>query len=379
MKILHIIDSGGLYGAEVMLLTLVEEQLKLGLHPTICSIGEHNVKEKPLETEARKKGIKVKKFRMRAGPNFLGAWKILKFAQEENFDILHSHGYKANVLFGFMPKKIRKIPMITTLHGWTNTGRNSRMKLYEWLDAKSLAFIDAVVLVNKAMLSNPKLKNSKVKDIKVINNGIAISSNDGQKSESNNNLDANIINFCNKGLIIGSIGRLSEEKGFDYLIDAFHVLLKQNIDVKLVIIGEGRERIKLQEKIDALNLSKKVLLAGYKEKANQYLRFFKIFVLPSLTEGLPITILEAMKAKIPIVATKVGGIPDVLHNGLGGMLIEPKNSESLAFAILHLLNNPDLAQHLTDYSYKEVTSKYTSEIMSAKYLNIYQSVINGSG
>src|SRR3989337_2476449 len=118
MKVLHIIDSGGLYGAEVMLLNLVQEQLRLGLDPVICSIGEKRFFEKPLESEGLKRGFKIKKFRMRAGPNLLGAYKILRFAHIGKFDLMHTHGYKGNILFGLLLRGLRKIPLVSTLHGW---------------------------------------------------------------------------------------------------------------------------------------------------------------------------------------------------------------------------------------------------------------------
>ena len=97
MKILHIIDSGGLYGAEMVLLNLVAEQIKLGLEPTIASIGEKGIVEKPLETEVIKRGFKLKKFRMQPGPDYMGASKILRFAKQEYFDLMHSHGYEGNI------------------------------------------------------------------------------------------------------------------------------------------------------------------------------------------------------------------------------------------------------------------------------------------
>ena len=106
MRVLHIIDSGGMYGAEVMLLNLVEEQIRQGLKPVIASIGDNQTGEKPLEIEAHKRGFPLKIFRMRPGPNFIGAWKILNYAKSIDCNLLHSHGYKGNILFGFLPKKI---------------------------------------------------------------------------------------------------------------------------------------------------------------------------------------------------------------------------------------------------------------------------------
>ncbi len=372
MKILHIIDSGGLYGAEVMLLNLVDEQVKLGLGPTICSIGKHNDKEKPLETEALKRGFKVKKFGMRAGPNVFGAWKILKFAHQENFDLIHAHGYKGNILFGFIPKRLRKIPLVSTLHGWTSTSGFTKMKLYEWLDTKSLKFIDAVVFVHKAMLSNPRINKYSTDDFFIINNGIPIN----EYGDNNCVLDSEIAAFCQDGFVVGSIGRLSEEKGFDYLIEAVNLLSEKIDNLKLIIIGDGTQREHLYKKTVTLKLADRVFLPGYRDCGSQYLPFFRLFALPSLTEGMPITILEAMRAKIPIVATKVGGVPEVLQNGKGGVLVEPRDPKSLADAILRIRNNRKFAEQLISFSHNEVLTKYTSKTMALKYLGIYRNVIN---
>ena len=369
MKILHVIDSGGLYGAEVMLLNLVAEQIKLGLDPAICSIGEPDIPEKPLEKKAIKRRFNVKKFRMRPGPNVWGALKILRFAHHEHFDLIHSHGYKGNIFFGFIPKRIRNIPLVSTLHGWTHTGGLNRMKAYEWLDTKSLRYIDAVVVVNKAMLTNTGLKSQNGVNLSVANNGIPPHDSDIHP----NTLDEKIINFCRQGFVVGSIGRLSTEKGFDYLIEAVRLLVKKGVNIKLVIIGEGYKRPELQQKIGDLNLSDKVFLPGYSENARQYLPFFNLFVLSSLTEGLPITLLEAMQAKIPIVATKVGGIPDVLEDGKTGVLVSHYNAADLAEGILSLYKDEGLRDELAAKAEQALKKEYTSSIMARNYYDVYKS------
>lgn len=379
LRVLHIIDSGGLYGAEVVLLNLISEQIEMGLDPAIASIGEKNIGEKPFETEALNSGFRVLKFRMRPGPNYLGALKILRLAHRKGFDLLHSHGYKGNILFSFFPKRFRKIPLVSTLHGWTSTDSFTRMKLYERLDSISLKLIDAVVLVNKSMLTNSKLKNPKGINLYIVNNGIPLldsctltKTSDLLKTASAG-LDQSIINFCNSGYIVGSVGRFSEEKGFRYLIKAFHLLNQDNI--KLLIIGDGVERNSLEQLIDKLKLNDSVLLPGYRPAAHNYLKYINLFVLPSLTEGLPITLLEAIQAKVPVVATKVGGIPEVLQDGKGGLLIEPRDPESLACAINHIYHNPEHAKHLVSKSYQEVITNYSSETMAMGYLDVYHKVL----
>ena len=419
MRILHIIDSGGLYGAEVMLLSLIDEQIKLGLDPTIASIGEKNIGEKPLEAEALKRGFKVNKFRMRPCPNIMGAHKILQFAHQDAFDLMHSHGYKGNILFGFVPKKVRKLPLVSTIHGYTSTNAFTKMRLYEWLDTKSLKFIDVVVLVSNAMKSHPRLKSLNGNNIHVIPNGIPIPDStvtqfndstthpfnqspsqfdnltiqqfDRSPIQFNNStnqpfdktvnqfndlttqqfVDSKIIKFCEGGFTIGSIGRLSTEKGYRYLIETLELLVKGGIDARLVIIGEGSERDYLEGLVAQFGLSGRVMLPGYRDDAKRYVPYFNAFAISSLTEGLPITLLEAMQAKIPVVATKVGGIPEVLQNGKDGLIVEPRDSQSLARALSRIYHDLILCDELTNLAYQKVITDYTSEKMALQYIDIY--------
>jgi len=386
MKILHIIDSGGLYGAETVLLSLVSEQVRMGLEPAIASIGNRGIQENLFENEAAKRGLRVKKFRFARGPNLIGAWKILRFAQREGFDLLHSHGYKGNILFGFMPYRFRKMPLVATLHGWTSTNRFSKLRLYEWLDLRSLRFIDAVVLVSKAMQSHKKPCSMSGVNFLVVNNGIPLTDRNqqtdlansaDQPSDSSNQptLDRTIVDFCKHGFTIGSIGRLSKEKGFNYLIEALGLLNKEGFDVRLVIIGEGDERTLLEKLTDKLGLSERVLLPGYLKEAKQYIAYFDVFVISSLTEGLPITLLEAMQMGVPIVATEVGGIPDVLESGNCGLLCRCEVAGELASAIKRLYDDPELSHQLTIKAKENVLKNYSARSMAAGYVKIYSRLL----
>jgi glycosyltransferase involved in cell wall biosynthesis len=379
VKVFHIIDSGGLYGAEMVLLNLVAEQIKQGLEPIIASIGEKGIAEKPLETEAIRRGFNVEKFRMRPGPNYLGALKILKFARREDVDILHSHGYKGNILFGLMPKKIRRIPMVTTIHGWTSTGNGfSRMRVYEWLDSKSLRFMDSIVLVSEAMKSHPRLRHLNQSRVHVIHNGIPIptqATQATQQTQITKDLDPEILNFCSHGFTIGSIGRLSTDKGYKYLIEAFGILVRKGIDARLVIMGEGYERQCLENLISEMGLSEKILLPGYIDEANLYIPLFDVFVISSLTEGLPITLLEAMQSRIPIVGSRVGGIPDLLNESRAGLLVNPASPDAIADAVFRIYDDGRLAKALVDNAYERVYTNFGMESMALAYLKAYESVV----
>jgi glycosyltransferase involved in cell wall biosynthesis len=379
VKVLHIIDSGGLYGAEVMVLNLVAEQIKLGLEPTIASIGEKGTDEKPFETEALRRGFAIRKFRMKAGPNVFGALKILRFAKTAGFDLMHSHGYKGNILFGFMPRPIRRLPLVSTVHGYTSTNGISKIRLYEWLDARSLKFIDRVVVVNKGMLENPRLKKVRGVKFHVVNNGIPMDPPPvpaAKEVERSDALDKTIVGFCKRGFTVGSVGRLSEEKGYKYLIKAVRKLGMEGVDARLLILGEGAQRSELERLVGEFGIGDRVLMPGYRNEAKRYIHLMAVFVISSLTEGLPMTLLEAMQAGVPIVATRVGGIPDVVADGEAGVLVQPRNPNALAEAIGKIKKDEGLNASLTARARRLLEDRYSSKKMALEYCDLYGKVLS---
>ena len=373
MKILHIIDSGGLYGAEVMLLNLMSEQAAMGLQPILASIGDPDVAEKPIEAEARHRGLRITAFRMKPGPNFIGAFGVLGFAWEEKVVVLHSHGYKGNILFGFLPRFVRRIPMVSTIHGWTWTGGMTRMRIYEWLDSMSLSFIDRVVAVSSGMKEHPRIRDRRGLALEVVPNGIPL--NSVTVSKDADSLHPDIVAFCRQGFTIGAIGRLSPEKGFEALLEAVSTLSAQGADIRLVILGEGGLRNSLETAARKLGIEKFGLMPGYVRDAKHYLPFFSLFAMPSLTEGLPIVLLEAMQAAVPIVASRVGGIPEVLQEGRCGLLIEPGDQKALELGIRDVMDDNEAAKRRVLAARERVNNEFSSRIMAEKYLAIYRSVL----
>lgn len=369
MKILHVIDSGGLYGAEIMLLGLMAEQVRQGLAPVLASIGEPTVEEKPLEAEARKRGLPMEIFRMRPGPNYPGAMQIIRFARKQGADVLHSHGYKGNILLGLLPRHLRRLPMVSTVHGWTSSGRwQSRMAVYEALDGLSLHCIDRVVVVNEGMLDHPRLRGRLACKVLVVNNGLP------QTSVPAADIDPEILRFCQQGPTLGAIGRLSPEKGFDVLLQAFALCRLKQPQARLLILGEGGERRLLETLVKELGLSDWVLMPGYRPGASAYLPLLRGLVLSSHTEGLPMVLLEAMQAGIPIAATAVGGIPSVLDHGDCGLLVPAGEPEPMADAMAELLDPDEDCHQRRQRAEKRAREKYSSQAMANAYLEIYRSL-----
>jgi len=171
--------------------------------------------------------------------------------------------------------------------------------------------------------------------------------------------------------LIGTIANLYSAKGLEYLIKAADILKYKIQDTrykhtKFVVIGEGRERKKLENLIKKYKLKNSFFLPGAIPDAYKYLKAFDIFVLPSVKEGFPWTILEAMAAEVPIVATKVGGIPEIIEDNRNGIIVKPRSSRQLAEAAKELIKNPELRNKLSREARKTVEQKFTLDKMVNK-------------
>lgn len=377
MKILHLIDSSGIYGAEKVLLDLMQRQQAAGIHPILGSIGRKDEGEKKLETVASRSGLTVHCYRMRSGMNLVGAVRILRSAQSQGVNILHSHGYKSNILMGMIPSSLRRIPLLCTLHGWTGTTHFSKISCYTWLECRLLRYLDAVVAVSEAQLQDKRLLRAGIDQSKLyrIYNGI----DQGNTITDPMILDDEIIGFVKKGRTVVSVGRLSAEKNFETLVDAIAILKKSEGDIKLVIIGDGSLRKSLFQKITENNLESNILLAGYKADARRFLPLFDILVISSVTEGLPITMLEAMSAGVPVIATAVGGIPEVIRDGVTGLLVPPRDPVKLSSAISNLINDKTLMGMVRIEARTLIQKEYDSHIMVDKYIALYEKLIGTYG
>ncbi len=372
MKVLHLIDSGGLYGAEKMLLGLAREQLKQGLEPMILSAGEPQVGEKAIETEAKKSGLPVFQWRMKPGLNLKESWKIRHWARANNYELLHSHGFKFNVLLGMIPETARGIPIVATLHGYVHAPRFSKMWLYESLDRFAIRRMNGVALVGEAMKKEFPGKLSSGHTV-VIPNGLDISE---VQELSSAPLDEPFKSFIDthEPVILG-VGRLSREKGFDRLISAFSEFRKSFPNSGLVTVGEGKYRQQFEVLVNELCVKDDVLMPGYCSTVPALLRHSKVLVMPSLTEGLPITLLEAVSLKTPVVASAVGEIPKVLGEGQGGILLSDVGPATISKAIEKSVTDIELSNRKAEWGYGEVSKNYSSEAMADKYLAFYKGVL----
>jgi len=297
--------------------------------------------------------------------DILAVLEIAKFLRQNDFDIVHLNSTKSGVI-GALAAWWNRIQskIIYTAHGWTFLEPLHFYKhwLYLMMEKISAQLRDyTIVLSEKEKQIALQYGTAKPNAISVIANGLDLANLQfftKEEARQKLNLDQNQI-------IIGTIANLYKTKGLKYLLEA-----TKELNAKLLIIGEGPERKNLEEKTKQEILTDKIILAGSIKEAANLLPAFDIFVLPSVKEGFPYTLLEAMAAGLPIIATNVGAITEILENQKTGLIVPPADLQTLAEAIASFIKNPEQARQL-GASAKETVKKFDLAITVEKTKNIY--------
>jgi glycosyltransferase involved in cell wall biosynthesis len=371
MKVLHVIDSGGLYGAEQVLLTLMSETVRSGAGVALASIATPGLPEKPLEKEARRRGLDVRRETMGAGADLRAAAALASAARASGFDLVHTHGYKANTLIAGQPRRRRGLPAVATLHGWTASTRFSRMGLYQMVERIALRSADRVVAVSDAMAARWGLRGRYGERLRIIHNGVTA----GRASPGGAGLPDRFRGFVAGRPSIFAAGRLSREKGFDVLVDALAMLRGGGVDACLVLAGDGELRGELAARIEARALSDAVQMPGYLPDSGSLMPHFDVLAIPSRSEGLPIVLLEALLAGVPVAATAVGEIPAVLSSCDAGGCAAPGDASSLAARLRALLTQPPDGERL-DAIARRAAQRYSAGSMASAYRSLYEELLS---
>ena len=171
--------------------------------------------------------------------------------------------------------------------------------------------------------------------------------------------------------LVGTMARLVWEKGLSHLLEAWREVQQAEAGAILLLAGDGPERAALEAQADSLSLHGSVRFLGMREDVAALLGSLDVFVMPSVSEGLPLALLEAMSAGLPVVATNVGGMPDALAAGAAGIIVRAADPQALSAAILRLLRDPVAASQLGEAGAARFRARYTAEAMAHAYQSLY--------
>lgn len=366
--VLHLISPIGFFGAENVMVQLSKELRSLNHRVYIGILGNAQDSHMEVVREAEKHSLNVKVFCCNGKFNIRTLFEIRRYIKHNGINIVHSHGYKSN-FYSILASANMNIQRVTTCHNWL--GDNLKMRFYARLDKLLLNRFDKVIAVSND-LRDKILKNAAFQDkVVVINNGVDVNkfqltSRDSQIKKS--------IGIIEGEPVIVSIGRLTEEKGQIYLIKAFAGIVSEYPGAKLLFVGDGPLRSFLESEARSLELENNVIFAGIRNDIPEMLIMADIFVLPSLEEAMPMALLEAMAAKMPIVATRVGAVSNIIKDGHSGLLVEPKDPVALSRSIVCLLQNKDMARSFGENSYNSVRNNFSSDRMAREYIKAYNSL-----
>jgi glycosyltransferase involved in cell wall biosynthesis len=292
--------------------------------------------------------------------------------KSEKTEVLHCHRHKA-VVFGTLAAWLTgTVKVISHVHGL----RRSRTFCRKITNSILTLKIAKYIAVSDAAKEDIVRTNCIIPPVKVktIWNGIDIKHVDScavtrEKARTRIGLPSN-------GVVFGTVGRLAKTKGHSYLLGAFAEVRKRIPEARLVIVGGGQLQDDLVRKAVDLGLSDSVILTGLRSDVLEILNGFDVFVFPSLAEGLPLALLEAMAARLPVIATNVGGVPEVINDTDCGMLVPPADLPALAGAMIKIAQmDTEKRNALGAKARQRVETAFTTEIMCNNIMDLYESVL----
>jgi glycosyltransferase involved in cell wall biosynthesis len=370
MTVLQVIDSReGFYGAENMVVSLAAGLRRIGVKSVVAAF-RHGSGKCGLELldVAAAQGLTTEALDCRGRWDYDTIIRLRKMFDKYEVSIVHSHNVKAN-LYSRVAARSRPIKTIGTCHNWST--RTKKEWLVSAVDRLTLRSFHHVVVVSDKLLGPVSRFGVAAERTTVIDNGVLQSSSPANVPPLSAELG------LGKKRVIGSVGRLSTEKGHRFLVEALPGVLARVPDCALVLAGDGPERSALMSRARDLGIAAQVHFIGVRNDIANVLSSVDVFVMPSLVEGSPLALIEAMMAEKAIVASTVGAIPQMLQDRVSGMLVPPGDVSALSSAIATLLEQRELSQSLARNAGRTSAERYSADRMAERYATVYRKLLKG--
>jgi len=355
IKIIHLITGLNFGGAERLLLDLARGLDSEHFEVKVATV----VAGGPLEEEFRAAGVPVRIFKKKSRIGFGVIWKIRKYLRVEAPDIVHTHLFGGDT-WGRFAAILARVPVIISTEHNTNLDEGWAKRKVK----KFLSFFTKKIIAISEAVQNYSIVRDRIsaKKIVVIRNGINLEKFSSLPEKK-----------FGDPPVIGVVGRLEEQKGHKYLFEALNLI--KTIPWILWVVGDGSLKNDLEHLAKDLNLRERIIFLGARRNVPEILSKIDIVVMPSLWEGLGIAVLEAAAAGKPIVASRVGGIPEIISDGETGILVEPGNVKSLADGLEHVLLGKIDAKDMGARARKMVEEKFSVEKMIQEYEELYTELV----
>lgn len=355
-KVLQLIETSGPGGAERVLVNLVGQLSQRGYYPLICLRKSGWLSQ---QLEALPSQIKI--IPQDGYINCRWFRHIGNLIRAEQVSVIHAHEFSMNV-YGTILSAITGVPLVTTVHGKSYYSEKWRRRFAYRLVSRGSKMVAVSEDIRQFLINKVGIKE---KHVITIPNGIDVSAYDDRFDAEQRPTNGP------RKYVIGSVGSLYPVKGHTYLLKALAIVLKKHPDVICKIAGQGHLISQLEVEAAELGIEQRIEFLGLCDNIPQFLQNIDIFVLPSVSEGLPLAILEAMAAGKPIIATNVGGISEAVQDQRSGFLVPPRDPAALAQRITQVLADPVLSRELGAAGRERVKRHFSLEKMAKHYQALY--------
>ncbi|GKT10875.1 glycosyl transferase [Desulforhabdus sp. TSK] len=362
---MHLIGSTGVYGAERWILALMKALQTFYIdqvHCTLLNLIDGHDERSAIVKIAIQRGFDAYDFETGGKLNPLSVPRLASKVRSHSVQIIHAHGYKSDVM-GLLAGRITGCKVMTTPHGWS-LRTDKKEQLYEILDRHTLRYMDMVCPLSQDLEHGLKPIISP-SSLKLIPNGVDIDEVRALPPAKKSNL---------RQYTIGYVGRLIKSKDLITLIAAVRDICIKQPCVRLTLIGDGPQKFSLEQITIEWCLKDNITFLGYQLKAIPFLKTFDLFVLPSLTEGIPRCVMEAMAANIPVVVSNIPGNRALVSHLETGLLFEPGNTHELVKMIEYMIEHPNQARAMASRAAKKIEDKYSSRRMAENYIAVYRNL-----
>jgi glycosyltransferase involved in cell wall biosynthesis len=293
--------------------------------------------------------------------------ELTRLLKSRAADVLVCHTFKPNVLGRVAARRVG-IPVVVVSRGWT--WENLKVRVYETLDRVNLRYVDHVVAVSDGQAERVRRCGVPPQRLSVIRNAARLAAFAAPDPEYRNRLRGLFSADTSVSHVILAAGRLSPEKGFGVLVEAAADVLKLHPTAGFVLFGEGTERPKLEARVRELGIGDRFRMPGHTADLDKFLPWAEAVVLPSFTEGLPNVALEASAAGVPVVATAVGGTPEVVGDGDTGFLVPSGRSDAIAGRLIQLLADDPLRKQFGSAGRTRMRERFSFEAQAERYAEL---------
>jgi glycosyltransferase involved in cell wall biosynthesis len=362
VKILHVISSGGMYGAEAVILTLLRV-FRAGPDPSALAVFVNASRPSvQLYDRALAEGLDVHAIECRGQMDLAVPGALRRLVTHTGATVVHAHGYKADVYLYLALRGLPAPAIVSTCHTWYDN--DLALRLYGALDRFVLRRYARVAAVSEEVRQRLLAAGVCPDRVALIRNGIDLGPFEAPVRPS--------LQSEARPLRVGLVGRLEREKGVDLFLSAAAEVLKALPLTQFVVAGDGPDREKLQALIEELGIGRNARLLGRQEDMPALYASLDLLVSASRQEGLPIVLMEAMASRLPLVATAVGAVPDLVLPEKTGLLVAAEDVPALTQAMLRLLREPDTRARLAHAARERVAGEFSAKRMTTDYLHFYE-------